>query len=85
MPVENQTCFNCLYWLPYKEWKEKLGTGECHRSNPIPIQLGFADKMCAEGDEVEHYIHQALWPDTLDDDWCGEWQHKDKKKEGLNT
>ena len=57
-------CEDCKWWVrdhKSKDW------GSCHRMPPW-----FQDpESKAEVSEAAAY-----WPNTIDDDWCGEFEHK---------
>lgn len=61
-------CYSCVYWESYlNRDKNSRALGECHRNAPrsmlYVIGLVQADK----------YPPSAVsWPDTLEDEWCGE-------------
>ena len=63
-----------------KFWEERTGTSEgyCHRNAPICYFYRWKD--------VEHNMlddaltSAAAWPSTELDDWCGEFQSKEKSQ-----
>ena len=59
MPDSKQ-CESCAYWKRPNE-KPAAIVGECRRYAPRPSSTGsFASQSF------------TMWPETRDDDWCGE-------------
>ena len=56
----NQTCASCRFWLRFSS----DDSGMCRRRAPSPVILPGFELSSAE----------STWPQTCDDDWCGEWE-----------
>lgn len=62
------TCASCRFWL---RWRES-SSGACRRFPP-QFQVGTSYNRDIEASEVDS---TAAFPNTDDDDWCGEFQVK---------
>jgi len=65
------TCQTCKYWTAFKGSKEK---GQCRRFSPEVVPEtdggGIATLFFVSTDL------KTKWPETLYDDWCGEYESK---------
>lgn len=66
------TCKTCRFWsfdrhLAKPEPDGSAAVGLCRRRSPSP--------RCLHGDGVDGdgQVLAAIWPETNDNDWCGEW------------
>ena len=83
-------CDTCCYWVKNDNSEEE---GLCKRYAPSPKVHGFdwaLNQMVAllarkfiTSDEADvndfddHNERYVLWPETVDEDWCGEWTDKE--------
>lgn len=58
--MKRPTCETCAYWHIYEDQKI---LGNCKRNAPKPVEW-------PEGLDGGGY--GTCWPETTDDDWCGE-------------
>ncbi len=63
----DNTCKTCLWWI-----RMNASEGECHRHAPVPI-VGMR-----EAEEPDNF--GAYWPETGEDDFCGEWNPLPQKQ-----
>jgi hypothetical protein len=64
-----ETCFSCRFWNDQEEMRDGDGElwrqGECRRRAPTQsVTIGIHPPLPETG----------LWPTTLDEDWCGEFE-----------
>ena len=58
--MTNVKCKNCGFWDPVTD-----NAGRCHRRAPLVVMRG----------SMGNYMDtEALWPSTLADEWCGEFE-----------
>ena len=67
-------CVSCKFW---EEDSEKSSYGYCHRYAPKP----------APRSEIVHRVEgdtsmNTFWPQTREEDWCGEWSAQVEVEEG---
>lgn len=55
------TCLTCRFFARATDDSE---LGECRRHAPSPITF----------EDAELRVVDALWPQVLIEEWCGEWQ-----------
>ncbi len=60
----SKTCLSCRFFERLTETSEQ---GECRRRAPAPVSAEGADMRMVD----------ALWPQVLIEEWCGEWEAKD--------
>ena len=65
-------CENCKYWAGHSEESSK---GFCVLNPPVPAVVVYQSGCGIDG-YVESDITSA-WPETSNDDWCGQWEEKD--------
>lgn len=60
-------CSECAYWEGVGESRELSASGFCRRNAPtVAVALVSRVNNAPE--------HDALWPHTLLDDWCGQYR-----------
>ena len=59
-------CENCKFWIVTGGTDTGL-VGECRRNSPSPI---------LEEKPVDSNFRYALWPVTVDKQWCGDYEKK---------
>lgn len=67
-----RTCKTCRFWLLHEP---QHIYGDCHRMPPLNTLSAHARPV--DYDRVQVTItseRHAAWPNTNQDDWCGEWQ-----------
>ncbi len=64
-------CTTCRFWAAIGE--EGSGLGECRRYAPAPFPRSVLNIKRLDADAPEH---DAMWPVTGMDDWCGDWECK---------
>ena len=57
-----RSCVNCVYWD-----RHSPAEGKCRRHAPVAA-------LCPRNRESDS---TAVWPSTLPEDWCGEWQSRE--------
>ena len=62
--MDKESCEKCRFW------DERAADGFCRRNPPI-----IDPKEDLETVGTPDYF-TGMWPMTLSDDWCGEWQGK---------
>lgn len=61
---QEQLCKTCRFW-------DGRFSGICRKYPPKVIIVDVERK-----DTKVYHQKQTLWPDTDEDDWCGEWEAK---------
>lgn len=71
--MRTKTCCTCQFWekFGWQDTVEHSSVGECHRNAPQTIQLCQASSLGGQNAEYD-----AIWPETLEDEWCGEWKER---------
>ena len=64
-------CVNCRYWRADRTDPE---VGYCKRYAPRPSMGAIIRHDSGTAETVDH----AIWPLTMDDDWCGQFRAKRK-------
>lgn len=72
MPDPARTCKGCLFWRPLTG----SDAGECRRHAPPPW---------TKSSESIDTTRTAWWPNTADDDWCGDWHPKAQEQQGSSS
>jgi hypothetical protein len=68
------TCDKCRFWDCYADTKaNEFGFGYCHRHAPV---------ACI-GKDVFGDSENIVWPQTRDNDWCGEFESDDGNQRGV--
>lgn len=67
MNDSSRSCVGCIHWEPCSSTE-----GKCRRHAP-------AAALCPRTRESDS---TAVWPSTLPEDWCGEWQSRDSSLAG---
>ena len=65
--MPDKFCHNCRFW---ERDEDSAFNGECHRRAPRP-----SNSVIDSDDGAEGKI--AVWPITLNIEWCGEWSAKE--------
>lgn len=70
----SESCENCRFW---EEWQEadaenNRAMGICRRHAPRPRPFCLDNS----GNSFPEYTDKTEWPNTFEDNWCGEWQAK---------
>jgi hypothetical protein len=68
--VSDPQCGTCRFWEP------DVVDGECRRRAPL-LTVGLLPSFVARTphDEISYAREgEAVWPRTLKEDWCGEWE-----------
>ncbi len=69
-------CKHCRFWVPaYK----RMTIGQCRRfppSVPDEFDIDLEEKLVKESDYAT-----GVWPRTIDDDWCGEFQPREESEQ----
>jgi hypothetical protein len=62
------------FYRHYKENAEGMGDmGFCRRAPPLPDFIVRWSVLQRGGNPSEEFVW-AVWPETSEEDWCGEWQ-----------
>lgn len=69
MPKRDNECCDCIFWARQPRDGNKLLHGWCHRRAPAPI----IDISGLIG-RAPNVVHSAYWPDTIETDFCGEFE-----------
>lgn len=67
------SCQNCDYWLRGSDLH-----GYCQRHAPAPV-LARPEEETYEYDERGSPVYVAIWPQTSEYDWCGEYRKAKKQ------
>jgi hypothetical protein len=62
-----ERCQTCKFWDTHGVAVAEIGI--CRKNAPVAQKASMKD--CEDG---TGYSRIPLWPETVDDDWCGEWQ-----------
>ena len=62
--MRTERCETCRFWD--RSVLDTVGFGACRRFPPIHLECEVFD----EGGSA----NVGEWPDTLSEDWCGEWK-----------
>ncbi len=65
-------CDTCRFWQ-----RDVGGLGECRRWPPVIVTGQIGD-----GIDPDENLCVGVWPDTLERDWCGEWQPTSAQEKG---
>lgn len=66
----NNSCISCRFWESKTNKLGPVGSlGECRRYPPKVFAILLKDQ-----DREDRWISDTHWPDTFDDEWCGEYQ-----------
>ncbi len=65
--MSEQRCENCRFWKRLPKDEEEPGLGDCKRHAPRPI-------IALSGLRMDECLSEIYWPETREEDWCGEWQ-----------
>ena len=65
-------CATCRFFAPHSETPDNSMDGICRRAPPA-LQ-GLMDL-----ESLPVYWKCAAWPETFEDDWCGEWREKSSR------
>ncbi len=68
-------CETCRFWEVYHnggpDEDPQYDPGECRRHPPTLLQTMELRRIDAT---ANIYVGKAWWPETMRDDWCGEWE-----------
>lgn len=64
--MTNETCSTCRFWQRDSMGVDKAVIGECRRRSPALVVIT----------ERGNQITATRFPETIDDEWCGEWEGK---------
>lgn len=68
-----ERCGTCRFWVSDGGEDSNMElVGECRSSAPVRINLDLPEE-----DRFLSNQYRAIWPETGEGDWCGEWQGKE--------
>lgn len=76
--AEQERCGTCRFWRRGAD-EEGYDSAFCHRNAPVLVQ-GMITKD-EFGELAGSMFSWAVFPRTSDDDWCGEYQPREKQGE----
>jgi hypothetical protein len=71
--MSNRTCRVCQFW---QENDDESGTGQCRRYPPTVFDVERVKVPTGHGYEREEWRSVEIFPDTEEDEWCGEFKKR---------
>jgi hypothetical protein len=79
-------CMSCSFWSRLEDQQDNVDRGICRRFPPVivPYYINPLGGTKSSNKDVKIIDHAIEFPETLQEDWCGEYRKKSSTFETKN-